>query len=58
MQNPSQNPYQVAYYTLLARLKTEERARVLEAKDPNKPMTPEVSAFVKAVIALAEQDDK
>lgn len=51
------NPYEVAF-NMMKRAKPRLRQKVLQLKDSDKEPDKECLAFIKAVIALAEQDDK
>jgi len=57
--NNAAGVYLLAYETLFAKLTPEVQAKVLQAKgdDPNQ-WGVEVVRFIKAVVALAESDDK
>jgi len=57
MDQPQPNAYERAYHTLLAQLPEQVKAKVLQAKDQEGPVDPEVAHFIKSVVAMAEQDD-
>lgn len=51
------NVYKLAYDKLFAQLPERVKAKVLQAVGKDGPVDPEVMAFIKRVIAMAEQDD-
>jgi len=51
------NAYKLAYDKLFAQLPKSVQEKVSQVKGSDKVPPPEVREFIKAVIAMAEQDD-
>lgn len=56
--NAAAESYRLAYETLFAKLAPDVQAKVLQANSDPNGWEKEVVRFIKAVVALAESDDK